>query len=251
MSHTMSKNNAELESMLKELRLPSFVKNYRAFSAQAGQENLPYEDFLKTLVEEELTGRIQNKIKRLLAAAKFPPLKTLSEFHFEDTPELNKQSLIQLADCNFIEQAHNICFLGPTGVGKTHLAMALGYEACKQKYPTIFVPAARLVNELLEAKKDLVLSKVQKRYAHFKLIVIDELGYIPFSREAAHHLFQFFAECYEKQSIIVTTNLEFSKWTEFLGDPVMTSALLDRFTHHCHIFPIKAESYRFKNRGKA
>jgi DNA replication protein DnaC len=247
----MNKTNASLELMLKELKLGSFVKNYQDFAAQAGKGNLPYEEFLRTLVAEELAQRIKNKIRRLIAGANFPPLKTLAEFQFEDTPDLNNQSIIQLADCHYIEQARNICFLGQAGVGKSHLAMALGYEACKRKYPTIFISAAKLVNELIEAKKGLILSKVQKKYTHFKLIIIDELGYIPFSKDGAQHLFQFFADCYEKQSIIVTTNLEFSKWTEFLGDPVMTSALLDRFTHHCDIFPINAESYRFKNRGKS
>lgn len=247
----MTNKQADLELMLKELKLSTFIQNYNAFSKQAGKENYSYEEFLKALAEEELNQRIQNKIKRLLALAKFPPLKTLAEFVFEDVPELNKQQIIQLADCDFIEQSHNLCFLGPTGVGKTHLAMALGYEACKRKYPTIFVPAAKLVNELVEAKKEFVLSKIQKKYSRFKLIIIDELGYIPFSKDGAQHLFQFFSECYERQSIIVTTNLEFSLWTEFLGDLIMTSALLDRFTHHCQIFPIiETDSYRFKNRIK-
>lgn len=243
-------NYADLEIMFKQLKLSTFVSNYEAFSREAAKEGRPYEDYLKALVMEELGQRTQNTIRRLLANAKFPQVKTLSEFDFTEVPELNKQQVIQLAECNFIDKAQNICFIGTTGAGKSHLATAIGYEACKRKYSTIFIPAAKLVNELIEAKKEMGLSKTQKKYARFDLVIIDELGYIPFSREGAQLLFQFFADSYERQSVVVTTNLEFSKWTQFLGDPVMTAALLDRFTHHCHIFSINKESYRLKKRNK-
>lgn len=247
----MNGRHADLQIMLRQLKLATFIRNYEVFSKQAAKEGHTYEDYLKSLVMEELGQRTQNKIKRLLANAKFPQIKTLAEFDFTEVPELNKQQVIQLAEGDFIDKAQNICFIGTTGAGKSHLATAIGYESCKRKYTAIFIQAAKLVNELIEAKKDLYLSKIQKKYARFSLVIIDELGYIPFSKEGAQLLFQFFADAYERQSVIVTTNLEFSKWTQFLGDPIMTSALLDRFTHHCHIFSINEESYRLKKRKKA
>jgi len=246
----MIAKHTDLQIMLRQLKLATFIRNYDAFSKQAAKEGHSYQDYLKSLVMEELGQRTQNKIKRLLANAKFPQIKTLAEFNFNEVPELNKQQFIQLAEGDFIDKTQNICLIGTTGAGKSHLATAIGYEACKRKYATIFTPAAKLINELIEAKKEMCLSKIQKKYSRFSLIIIDELGYIPFSKEGAQLLFQFFADAYERQSVIVTTNLEFSKWTQFMGDPIMTSALLDRFTHHCHIFLINAESYRLKKRNK-
>jgi len=138
--------------------------------------------------------------------------------------------------------------LSLTGTGKTHLATALAYEACKKKIPTLFFSAAKLVNIFIDSRKQNQLSLFQKKLAKAKLIILDELGYIPFSKEGAEHLFQFFSDAYERTSVIVTSNLEFSEWTLFMGGSTMTSALLDRFTHHCEILTLNGESYRFKQR---
>jgi len=140
--------------------------------------------------------------------------------------------------------------MGQTGTGKTHLAIAIAHEACKKKIPTLFFSAAKLVNDFIDARKQGRLSLFQRRLSRAKLIVLDELGYIPFDKEGSEHLFQFFSDAYEKQSIIVTTNLEFSDWTQFMGDTTMTSALLDRFTHHCDVFTLIGDSFRFKQRKK-
>lgn len=242
--------DAIIEAMCVQLKLGTFGKNYAAFAKDASKSNKPYEAYLKALMEEEILQRSNNRIKSLISNARFPNRKSLGEFKFDAVPKLSKAKIRQLSDCHYIDQAHNICFMGQTGLGKTHLAIALGLEACKKKYRVLFYSAAKLVNEFIEARADLTLAKLEKKLAKADLIVLDELGYIPFSKEGAEHLFQFFANRYERGSIIVTTNLEFSDWTHFMGDSTMTSALLDRFTHHCEIFTLIGESYRFKQQKR-
>lgn len=239
-----------IESMLKQLKLSSISKQYQALAAEAIKMGKSHEEYLKVLLEEELGHRLAARIKTLIVYARFPAIKTLAEFQFDALPKLNKQKILDLSDGHFIEGKSNICFLGQTGTGKTHLAIALAYEACKKKHKVLFYSAAKLVNQLIEARTTQSLSKLQKKLQQANLIVLDELGYIPFSKEGAELLFQFFSDRYEQGSLIVTTNLEFSDWTKFLGDPTMTSALLDRFTHHCDIFTLNGESYRFRQRKK-
>ena len=242
--------NSALALMLKQLRLTTVLKNYSDFAKEASTSNQTYESYLKALIQEEVNYRSNNLISRLIFNAKFDQLKTIEEFRFEDVPNLHKPKVIQLTDCHFIDKKENICFLGQAGAGKSHLAKAIAYEACKKKYAVRFIQAAILVNEFLEAKQNYSLSKIIDKYKKYQLIVLDELGYIPFSKEGSELLFQFFSDRYEHASIIVTTNLEFGDWTRFLGDPTMTAALLDRFTHHCHIFTLNTESFRFKQRKK-
>jgi len=240
-----------LELLLDELKLPTVKQNYVSFSKQATDSNQTMICFLKALLQEEANHRLEARIKRLISVAKFPTIKTLSEFEFNTIPALNKQAILELASCHFIESNSNGCFVGQTGTGKTHLAIAIAYEACKKKIPTLFFSAAKLVNAFIDARKQNSLTQFQRKLARARLIVLDELGYIPCSKEGAEHLFQFFSDCYEQRSVIVTSNLEFSDWTKFMGDPTMTSALLDRFTHHCDIFTLNGDSYRFKHRQKS
>jgi len=241
-------SDAIIESLLKQLKLSACCKNYAILAKEAIKTNKSHLEYLKALLETELIYRLDRRVKSLMTKAKFPVLKTLADFDFSLVPTLNKLKILELAEGHFIDKQQNVCFLGQTGTGKTHLATAIAYEACKKQYPVSFFSAAQLVNELLLATKNMSILKLQKKLAKAKLIVIDELGYIPFSKEGAELIFQFFANAYEKQSIIITSNLEFSDWIKFLGDPTMTSALLDRFTHHCQIFTLNAESYRFRQR---
>jgi DNA replication protein DnaC len=151
-----------------------------------------------------------------------------------------------LSGCDYIKERRNIIFLGRSGTGKTHLATALGVEACKKNYRTRFVSCYTLVNELIEARQDKDLQRLIQRYSRYELLILDELGYIPFSREGSELLFQVLAERQEKGSVIITTNLGFADWTQVFGDPVMTAALLDRLTHKAHIVNCQWESYRLK-----
>jgi DNA replication protein DnaC len=243
-------NNGILELNLKQLRLPMFLNHHVVFANDAAKNNQSYEQYLMALTEEEILNRDRSRVKSLITKARFPFIKTLGEFKFEEIPGLNAKGIFRLSECTYIGNAENICFLGQTGTGKTHLAIALGLEACKKKYTVLFFTAAELVNILMEAQSHLQLSRIQKKLRKANLVIVDELGYLPLTKEGAELLFQFFADRYEKGSTIISSNLEFADWTKFINDPTMTSALLDRLTHHCHIFTLNGESYRFKQSMK-
>jgi len=242
---------ASLDYLLDELKLTAVKRFYMPFSKEASKTNKTMVEFLKALIQEEYTHRTETRIKRLISQAKFPVVKLLAEFDFSAIPDINKQHILTLSECHFVNENSNICLIGQTGTGKTHLATSIAYEACKKKIPTLFFSAAKLVNMFIDARKQHQTSLLQRRLSKAKVIVVDELGYIPFSKEGAEHLFQFFSDSYERQSVIVTSNLEFADWTKFMGDQTMTSALLDRFTHHCEILTINGDSYRFKQRKNA
>ena len=239
-----------ITEVLKQLRLPTILKNYVTYAKDAEKTDQSYEHYLLSLLREEAINREKNRINALIRRAKFPFVKTMADYQFEERPGLKMKTIHHLTQCHYIDSAHNVCFLGQTGTGKTHLSIALGREACKKGYSVLFFSAAHLVNKLTEAKSELTLSKLQSSLMKANLVIVDELGYLPLSKEGAELLFQFFSDRYEKGSVIVTSNLEFSDWTTFLGDHTMTSALLDRLTHHAEIFTMNGESFRFKHRQK-
>jgi len=235
-----------IKSHLKRLRLPYIAQSYSRLANEAAAHNQPYQDYLLTLLEGEVLQRDENAQKLRLSKARFPFLKTLDSFDFTAMPSLNKALVIELSRGSYIQRRENIIFIGSYGTGKTHLAISLGVCACRQGKRVRFYTAASLSNELLEAQSQLRLSKLEASLARCDLIILDELGFIPFSKEGAEALFSFCASRYERGSLIITTNLEFARWKEVFGDEALTGALLDRLTHHCHILEMNGESYRFK-----
>jgi len=195
-------------------------------------------------------GRSQRATERRIKAAKFPVTKTLDTFDFLALPALNKKLVLELAHGEFIDRRENVLALGNSGTEKTHLALALGLAACQGGYRVRFTTAAALVNELLEARDERRLLRVQKQLAKQDLLIVDELGYVPLSKTGAELLFETFSQRYEQGSTMVTSNLPFNEWTEVLGSERMTGALLDRLTHHVHILEMNGDSFRLKQSKK-
>jgi DNA replication protein DnaC len=241
--------NLLLENYLKALRLTTLVDNYRRFAQDAARDKLSYERFLLALVEQEVTHREVARQTRLIRQARFPMRKELSEFDFACVPELNQQGLLHLADsADYISAACPILMLGNPGLGKTHLAISLGLAACRQGYKVRFYNAAALVNDLIQAQQEQRLSKFLASALKHHLVIVDELGFIPFTPTGAQLMFQFCSALHEQVAIIVTTNLAFSDWTQVFGDERLTGALLDRLTFNAHIFEFRGESFRFRQR---
>jgi len=235
-----------LKDNLKTLYLSTMASNIEAQLRQAKESGIGYGEFLLELTEVEIQTRTANRLKRRLKEAKFPLMKLLDTFDLDAVPDLDRRLLRELTACEFIQERRNIIFLGRSGTGKTHMATALGIEACRKSLKTRFVTGYGLVNELIEARKEKDLSRVIRRYARYELLILDELGYVPFSKEGAELLFQVLAERHERGSVIITTNLGFADWTRIFGDANMTAALLDRMTHKAHIINCTWKSYRLK-----
>jgi DNA replication protein DnaC len=236
----------ELRANLKELKLSTMARNLEASFRQARESGIDYEEFLVALTTAELQARSENRLARRMREAKFPLLKPMETFDLEAVPELDIRVFRDLCGCDYIREKRNVIFSGRSGTGKTHMATALGIEACRNNYRTRFITCYGLVNELIEAREERVLQRILKRYARYDLLILDELGYIPFSKEGSELLFQVLAERHEKGSVMITTNLGFADWTQVFGDPVMTAALLDRLTHKAHIINCTWESFRLK-----
>jgi DNA replication protein DnaC len=242
-------SNLLLDSYLKALHLPAFGRNYRKFAEDAAQANLGYDRYLLSLAEQEVAQREKNRQLRLVKAARFPVLKELADFDFSCVPSLSKQQVLELAQGGYIRQAEPILLVGNPGLGKTHVATGLAVAGCRQGFRVRFYNAAALVNDLLQAEDEHKVPKLLNGALKQNLIVLDELGFIPFSTTGAHLIFQFCSTLYQRVALIITTNLRFADWTQIFGDERLTAALLDRLTHKAHILEFTgAESYRFKER---
>lgn len=235
-----------LEAYLKRLRLPAIGRHYQELARQAAQGNLPYEAFLLALVEIEAQQREENAHQKRLRMARFPVIKSLDQFDFTAVPSLNKARVLDLTRGDYLDKRENLILLGNSGTGKTHLATALGLIACQQGRRVRFFTAAGLINQLTEAQASLRLSYLERGLAQMDLLIIDEIGYVPFSEKGAQFFFQVVAQSYERQSLIMTTNLDFSQWPQVFGSEQLTGALLDRLTHHAHILTMNGESFRFR-----
>lgn len=245
----------ELQANLKALKLTSMIRNLEGSLRQARENGIGYDEFLLDLTDRELQTRAENSLQRRVQDAKFPLLKPIETFDLSAVPELDLRLFRDLAGGGYVREHRNVIFSGHSGTGKTHMAIALGIEACKNNFRTRFITCYGLVNELIEARQERSLQRLLQRYVRYDLLILDELGYIPFSKEGAELLFQVLAERYEKGSVMITTNLGFADWTQVFGDPVMTAALLDRLTHKAHIISCPWDSYRLKQslkeKGKA
>jgi DNA replication protein DnaC len=234
----------ELGANLKALNLSTMARNLEGPLRQARETGMGYDEFLLELTRTELQVRSENRLTRRIGEAKFPLLKPMETFDFAAVPELDIRLFRDLAGGSYIREHRNVIFLGKSGAGKTHMATALGIEACRNNFRSRFVTCYGLVNELIEAREERVLQRLLQRYVRYDLLILDELGYIPFSKEGSELLFQVLAERHEKGSVLITTNLGFADWTQVFGDPVMTAALLDRLTHRAHIINCDWDSYR-------
>jgi DNA replication protein DnaC len=231
---------------LRQLKLPTVLREYEKVAAEAAREGLDHVRFLLRLVELELIDREQRMVERRIRAARFPAVKSFDTFDFAAIPSLNKPLVLELARCEYVVARDNIIALGNSGTGKTHVCLALGLAACQRGLSVAFATAAGLVHQLMEARDDKRLLRLQAQLAAVKLLIVDELGYVPLSQTGAELLFEVFSQRHERGSTIVTSNLPFDEWTSVFGNQRLTGALLDRLTHHVHILEMNGESYRLK-----
>lgn len=247
MNKTETKSTVLLKHHLKLLKLPTMNTECEKIAARAAQDNVDHLAFLLQLCELELIERERKAAERRLKAARFPGHKLLDEFDFQSRPSVNKPLLVQLIQGDYLEQRENILVVGPSGTGKTHLAISLGIAACGQGKKVRFFRVTELITLLLEAKEERQLLRMRSQLGKLDLLILDELGYVPASKAGAELLFDVIATAYERNSVIVTTNLPFENWTEVLGSERLTGAALDRLTHRCHIIETKGESYRLQD----
>jgi DNA replication protein DnaC len=231
---------------LKALKLPTVVREYDKVARQCAAEGVDHVRYLLRLAELELIDREQRLVERRIRAARFPAVKSLDSYDFTALPSLNKALVLELARCEYLARRDNVIALGNAGTGKTHIALGLGLAACQKGLAVGFTTAAALVHELIEAGDEKRLLRLQRQLAACKLLIIDELGYVPLSPTGAELLFEVFSQRYERGSVIVTSNLPFDEWTSVFGSERLTGALLDRLTHHVHILEMNGESYRLR-----
>ena len=243
--------NPLLDSYLRQLRLPTCGKLYPQFATDAARNNHDAVRFLLALTEQEVQQRQLNMLQQRLKNAHFPVIKELADFDFSCLPMLNKAQILDLARGEYIQQKQGLILIGNPGLGKTHLALGLAAAACRDGRRVRFWTAAGLVNELIQAQDEHRLHRFIASALKLDLVVLDELGFIPFSQNGAQALFTFCSELYERLALIITTNLKFADWVQVFGDERLTAALLDRLTHHAHINELLGESYRFRQRSQS
>jgi DNA replication protein DnaC len=235
-----------IQHHLKRLRLPAMGRQYKKLAQDAARENRPYEDYLLGLLELEVAQRDENTQKRLISQARFPYIRALDQFDFSTVPSVNKAGVLELAKGEYLARKENAVMVGNMGTGKTHVAIALGLLACRQGKKVRFATATGLINDLVETQEQHTLGRRLAQLQKLDLLILDEVGFVPFTTDGARLLFQVCADRYLKGSLLVTTNLEFGRWVEIFGDERLTGALLDRLTHHCHVLEFNGDSYRFK-----
>jgi len=235
---------------LKRLRLPAMAEMLDSYTKQAVSSNMSYMDFLSGLVSEEVTYKERKSVQNRIKSARFPIVKSLDDFDYAFQPSIDKKKLEELSSLRFIDNKENILFLGPPGVGKTHLATGFGVRACESGYKVLFTTLNDMVSVLMASMADNSFPSKLRTFIQPSLLIVDEVGYLPVSKEGANFLFQVVAKRYETGSIILTSSKSFADWGEILGDSVIASAILDRLLHHATVFSIRGESYRLREKRK-
>jgi DNA replication protein DnaC len=242
-----------VRSQARALKMPAVAREFESLARQAREEHWTHEEYLHEVLAAEQQSRHESVIRQRLREARFPEAKTLDAFDFQAADGIQTAQIHALARGEWIGCAENLIFAGPIGTGKTHLAIALGIEATRQKRRVLFVRAADLVRSLLEARDARELGRLQRRLLALDGLIVDEVGFVPFDRAGGELLFNLLTERYERRSIVVTTNLAFAEWvTVFAGDEKLTTVVLDRLAHHATVISTKGKSYRMrKRRGEA